>query len=53
MCISNKLHSLTLDCATCRAAKENDYNGKQKLACLIVSKDRSYVLRKRDESLQC
>ena len=53
MCITNKLHSLTLDCASCRATINNDFNGKQKLACLIVSKDRSYVLRKRDKSLQC
>ena len=50
--LTNKLYSIACNCACSRSVIENDGNGKQKLACVIVSKDRSCILCKWNKSLQ-
>lgn len=42
--LPNKLYNHVCECAINRSMKENDYNGKQKLACIITSKNRQCVL---------
>ena len=53
MLLTNKLQNMVCQCAHHRSQIANDFNGKQKLACLIVSGDRSCVLRARYKLLQC
>ena len=50
--LTNKMYSIACECACSRSVIENHGNGKQKLACVIVSKDRSCILRKWDKPLQ-
>jgi len=47
MALTNKLYNIACNCALHRSSIMNDGNGKQKLACVIISKDRSCVLRDR------
>lgn len=53
MLLTNKLQGMVCQCAHYRSQINNDFNGKQKLACLIVSGDRSCILRARHKLLQC
>ena len=44
--LPKKLFNFANECACRRSTIENDYNGKQKLACIIISKNRQCLLCK-------
>ncbi len=49
---SNKLLNLAFDVSQSRIENKNFCNGKAYMSCVIISKDRSCVLRKRNKLLQ-
>lgn len=44
MMLTNKLTTIVQSVALSRSCMENDFNGKQKLSCVIIPKDQSWVL---------
>ena len=52
MQLTNKLTTIVNNEAISRSSMENDFNGKQKLSCVIIPKDQSWVLRDWPKLLQ-
>ena len=52
MLLTNKLTTIVNNEAISRSSMENDFNGKQKLSCVIIPKDQSWVLRDWTKLLQ-
>ena len=44
MQLTNKLTTIVHSEAISRSGMENDFNGKQKLSCVIIPKNQSWVL---------
>ena len=44
MQLTNRLTTIVKTEAISRSCMENDFNGKQKLSCVIIPKDQSWVL---------
>jgi len=51
MQLTNKLATIVKTEAISRSDMENDSNGKQKLSCVIIPKDQSWVLHDWQELL--
>ena len=52
MLLTNKLTTIVNNEAISRSSMENDFNGKQKLSCVIIAKEPSRVLRDWAQLLQ-